>query len=104
MNRNNLKSLALALVATAALLLPLNLEAQRAGEDEFVGNVTLTFHIIEADGFELKARVFREDVRIAVALDQCIPHTQFERMASIQGHDSFLVDMDRFRPAVASYF
>ena len=28
---------------------------------------------------------------------------QFARLASIQGHDSFLVDMDRFRPVVADF-
>lgn len=30
--------------------------------------------------------------------------TQFRPLNSIQGHDSFLVDYDRFRPAVAEYF
>jgi homoserine O-acetyltransferase len=29
--------------------------------------------------------------------------TQFSVLASIQGHDSFLVDMDRFRPAVGDF-
>ena len=28
---------------------------------------------------------------------------RFERLASIQGHDSFLVDMDRFCPAIGSF-
>jgi homoserine O-acetyltransferase/O-succinyltransferase len=28
---------------------------------------------------------------------------QFVRMPSLQGHDSFLVDMDRFRPVVADF-
>jgi homoserine O-acetyltransferase/O-succinyltransferase len=28
---------------------------------------------------------------------------EFERLPSIQGHDSFLVDMDRFRPVVAEF-
>jgi homoserine O-acetyltransferase len=28
----------------------------------------------------------------------------FKPLPSIQGHDSFLVDMDRFRPAMAEYF
>ena len=28
---------------------------------------------------------------------------QFARLPSIQGHDSFLVDMDRFRPVVAQF-
>lgn len=30
--------------------------------------------------------------------------TEFKPLNSIQGHDSFLVDYDRFRPAVAEYF
>ena len=28
---------------------------------------------------------------------------RFERLASIQGHDSFLVDMDRFCPAIGNF-
>lgn len=30
--------------------------------------------------------------------------TEFRKLRSIQGHDSFLVDYNRFRPAVAKYF
>jgi homoserine O-acetyltransferase len=41
---------------------------------------------------------------LALALEQHIDTVSFKRMASIQGHDSFLVDMDRFRPAVAEFF
>ena len=41
---------------------------------------------------------------LAMALDEHLPEVQFKRLPSIQGHDSFLVDMDRFRPAVAEYF
>lgn len=41
---------------------------------------------------------------LALALDEQIEHVNFKRLASIQGHDSFLVDMDRFRPAVAEFF
>ena len=33
-----------------------------------------------------------------------VPDVDFRVLPSIQGHDSFLVDMDRFRPAVASFF
>ena len=33
-----------------------------------------------------------------------VPTVEFRLLDSIQGHDSFLVDMDRFRPAVASFF
>jgi homoserine O-acetyltransferase len=28
---------------------------------------------------------------------------QFARMPSLQGHDSFLVDMDRFRPVISEF-
>jgi homoserine acetyltransferase len=28
----------------------------------------------------------------------------YQELDSIQGHDSFLVDMDRFRPTVQSFF
>jgi homoserine acetyltransferase len=28
----------------------------------------------------------------------------FQLLDSIQGHDSFLVDMDRFRPLIAAFF
>ena len=41
---------------------------------------------------------------LATALDGHVEHVKFHRMPSIQGHDSFLVDMDRFRPAIADYF
>ncbi len=41
---------------------------------------------------------------LALALDQHVSDVTFTRMASMQGHDSFLVDMDRFRPAIADYF
>ena len=37
---------------------------------------------------------------IAKHIDEVI----FTPLDSIQGHDSFLVDMDRFRPAIAAYF
>jgi homoserine O-acetyltransferase/O-succinyltransferase len=41
---------------------------------------------------------------LALALDAHLDEVIFKRLPSIQGHDSFLVDMDRFRPAVAEYF
>lgn len=37
-------------------------------------------------------------------LRQAGVETQFAALDSIQGHDSFLVDMDRFRPVMADYF
>ncbi len=41
---------------------------------------------------------------LAVALDAHIDQVHFKRLSCIQGHDSFLVDMDRFRPALADFF
>ena len=41
---------------------------------------------------------------LAEGLRQRVPDVEFKLLPSIQGHDSFLVDMDRFRPAVASFF
>ena len=41
---------------------------------------------------------------LAAGLRQTVADVDFRPLASIQGHDSFLVDMDRFRPAVASFF
>ena len=41
---------------------------------------------------------------LADALGEKVPDVAFVPLDSIQGHDSFLVDMDRFRPALAAYF
>jgi homoserine O-acetyltransferase len=41
---------------------------------------------------------------LAEGLKTVVPDMNFKLLPSIQGHDSFLVDMDRFRPAVASFF
>ena len=41
---------------------------------------------------------------LALGLDPHVDQVDFRRLPSIQGHDSFLVDMDRFRPALASFF
>ena len=41
---------------------------------------------------------------LADALGEKVPDVAFVPLDSIQGHDSFLVDMDRFRPAMAAYF
>ena len=40
---------------------------------------------------------------IATTLARAGRDVRFERLASIQGHDSFLIDMDRFCPAVGSF-
>ena len=41
---------------------------------------------------------------LASVLKTRVRDVEFRKLTSIQGHDSFLVDMDRFRPAVASFF
>ena len=41
---------------------------------------------------------------LAIGLKEYVPDVAFRRMDSRQGHDAFLVDMDRFRPAIASQF
>lgn len=41
---------------------------------------------------------------LATALAPHVSDVDFKCLASIQGHDSFLVDMDRFRPAIAGFF
>ena len=46
----------------------------------------------------------QQQEELALALDEHISDVKFKRMPSIQGHDSFLVDMDRFRPAIADFF
>jgi homoserine O-acetyltransferase len=40
---------------------------------------------------------------IAEGLTQVGVATEFKPLASIQGHDSFLVDMERFRPAIGEF-
>ena len=41
---------------------------------------------------------------LAQGLKTFVKDVRFARLDSMQGHDSFLVDMDRFRPAIASFF
>lgn len=41
---------------------------------------------------------------LATGLEQAVGNVTFHRLGSIQGHDSFLVDMDRFRPVIARFF
>ena len=41
---------------------------------------------------------------LANALRVTVPEVDFRALPSINGHDSFLVDMARFRPTVASFF
>ncbi len=41
---------------------------------------------------------------LAEALRRKVPDVDFQALESLQGHDSFLVDMDRFRPALAGFF
>ena len=46
----------------------------------------------------------QQQADLAAALAPHVPDVDFKRLSSIQGHDSFLVDMDRFRPAIAGFF
>ena len=41
---------------------------------------------------------------LAEGLRASVGELDFKALASVQGHDSFLVDMDRFRPAIAHFF
>ncbi|MCP5181767.1 MAG: homoserine O-acetyltransferase [Pseudomonadales bacterium] len=41
---------------------------------------------------------------LAQGLKAFVKDVRFARLDSMQGHDSFLVDMDRFRPTIASFF
>lgn len=46
----------------------------------------------------------KQQIELADGLKHVVPEVDFRALDSIQGHDSFLVDMDLFRPAVASFF
>lgn len=41
---------------------------------------------------------------IASGLKSSVAHVEYVELNSIQGHDSFLVDMDRFRPVIRRFF
>ncbi|HEX6930448.1 MAG TPA: homoserine O-acetyltransferase [Gammaproteobacteria bacterium] len=45
-----------------------------------------------------------QQLELANALREAGVNVRFERLPSIQGHDAFLVDMERFVPRVAAYF
>ena len=42
--------------------------------------------------------------KLAALLSESGREVVFHPLPSIQGHDSFLVDMDRFRPAIGNFF
>ena len=44
-----------------------------------------------------------QQAELADGLGDGTHEVRFSRMPSLQGHDSFLVDMDRFRPAIADF-
>ena len=44
-----------------------------------------------------------QQLELVKALDQYVSRVKLARLESLQGHDSFLVDMDRFRPIIASF-
>ncbi|MEQ8206458.1 MAG: homoserine O-acetyltransferase [Woeseia sp.] len=41
---------------------------------------------------------------LAAGLQKVVPDVQFESLDCLKGHDSFLVEMDAFRPVMCSYF
>ena len=41
---------------------------------------------------------------LADGLSRVVPETEFVRLDCIKGHDSFLVEMDAFRPVISRYF
>jgi homoserine O-acetyltransferase len=47
--------------------------------------------------------VFQQE-ELAEALRHTGCDVSFSVLASLQGHDSFLVDMDRFRPVIGAWF
>jgi len=46
----------------------------------------------------------RQQDELARGLAEVIPDTEFVRLDCIKGHDSFLVEMDAFRPVISRYF
>ena len=41
---------------------------------------------------------------LAEGLDDSERDVDFKALSSVQGHDAFLVDMDRFRPLLCDFF
>ena len=54
-------------------------------------------------GVRTDALSLSQQQELADALGEKVPDVAFVPLDSIQGHDSFLVDMDRFRPALAAW-
>lgn len=46
----------------------------------------------------------QQQAELAEGLRASVPDVQFIGLDSVQGHDSFLVDMDQFRPPIAAFF
>ena len=46
----------------------------------------------------------RQQDELAKGLAEVIPDTEFVHLDCIKGHDSFLVEMDAFRPVISRYF
>lgn len=46
----------------------------------------------------------RQQRELADGLDSVVDHVTFEALDCIKGHDSFLVEMDAFRPVICRYF
>ena len=46
----------------------------------------------------------RQQAELSEGLAAVVPDTEFVRLDCIKGHDSFLVEMDAFRPVVSRFF
>ena len=44
-----------------------------------------------------------QQAELAEALEKYVTKVRLVRLGSLQGHDSFLVDMDRFRPVISAF-
>ena len=44
-----------------------------------------------------------QQAELAEALEKYVNKVRLVRLDSLQGHDSFLVDMDRFRPVISAF-
>ena len=46
----------------------------------------------------------RQQAELADGMSATIKDTEFVRLDCIKGHDSFLVEMDAFRPVISRFF
>ncbi len=45
-----------------------------------------------------------QQIDLAEGLKAVVPDVEFVKLDCIKGHDSFLVDMDAFRPVICDFF